>query len=79
MIVLVDCWPCIFGFELCAYPSFIRVLVTVLFHVYMYSDLGVNFGLWFIFATPAMILALFCSWLYLSILYCDDRYMYNVG
>ena len=32
-----------------------------------------NFGLWFAFATPAMILALVVSWVYLSLLYCDDR------
>lgn len=41
----------------------------------VYRDLGVNFGLWFIFATPAMILALVLSWLYLSAIYCDDRYI----
>lgn len=38
------------------------------------SDLGINFGLWFVFATPTMLLALFLSWLYLSAIYCDDRY-----
>jgi len=36
-------------------------------------EFGVNFGLWFIFATPAMILALVVAWIYLSILYCDNR------
>ena len=36
-------------------------------------EFGVNFGLWFAFATPAMILALVVSWVYLSLLYCDDR------
>lgn len=39
------------------------------------SDLGVNFGLWFIFATPTMILALGLSWIYLSAIYCDDRFV----
>ena len=43
--------------------------------MFVCSDLGVNFGLWFIFATPAMILALALSWLYLSAIYCDDRYV----
>ena len=33
---------------------------------------GINFGLWFVFAAPAMVLALLLSWLYLSFLYCDD-------
>lgn len=36
------------------------------------SDLGVNFARWFAFGAPAMLLALFCSWIYLSTLYCDD-------
>ena len=38
-----------------------------------FREFGVNFGLWFVFATPAMILALIISWVYLSLLYCDDR------
>ena len=36
-------------------------------------EFGLNFGLWFAFATPAMIIALVVSWVYLSLLYCDDR------
>ena len=35
---------------------------------------GVNFGQWFIFATPTMIVCLVVSWAYLSILFCDDRW-----
>ena len=35
---------------------------------------GINFGLWFVFATPAMLLTLLLSWLYLSLLFCDDRW-----
>ncbi|CAI8047247.1 Solute carrier family 13 member 3 [Geodia barretti] len=37
---------------------------------------GINFGLWFVFATPAMVLTLLLSWLYLSLLFCDDSFVW---
>ncbi|XP_064391572.1 Na(+)/citrate cotransporter-like [Halichondria panicea] len=40
------------------------------------GDLGVNFGLWFAFAAPPMILALVCAWLYLSLVFCDDSFVW---
>ncbi|XP_019854709.1 PREDICTED: solute carrier family 13 member 5-like [Amphimedon queenslandica] len=33
---------------------------------------GINFGLWFAFAFPLMILCLSISWMYLSLLFCND-------
>lgn len=48
-------------------------ILTAHFYSLFPESGGINFGLWFVFATPAMLLSLFLSWTYLSLLYCDDR------
>ncbi|KAL5477135.1 hypothetical protein EMCRGX_G023882 [Ephydatia muelleri] len=37
---------------------------------------GISYGSWFLFGVPMVTLITFCSWLYLSALFCDDSFQW---
>lgn len=63
--------------DIVKYVLIILPFIYVSYHLRCFPDIPnlINFGNWFVYGVPQMLLLLLFAWIYLSLLYCNSKYV----